>query len=183
MCICYRGGWVDWPWTINTEKSLVIFREIVLLYIYLDIEEKKKFLWFSGRCQIVQLNALYTARACCSSDLIKRQGQENTFSLHISQSVKVFIFKLPHSSCLLKALLPMYLCACWPLNSPHCFKYDWSSCVPLVQQSPQKPDHQAASSFTVWDTTGQENHLAKGDQRWVPLRGLWLDVNWSGDSS
>lgn len=99
----------------------------------------------------------------------------------ILQSVKGFNFQLPRSGCPLKA--PMYLCARWLLNLPHCFKYDPTSCVPLAQQSQRVPNHQVASSLVVCDATGQENHLAKGDQCWVTVRGLWLDVNWSGDSS
>lgn len=146
--------------------------------------EQKKNSSFSGRCQIASLNALYyTAGVCCSSNLIKKQGQKNTFSLRVLQSVKGFNFKLPRSGCPLKAPLPMYLCARWPLNSPHCFKYDPTSCVPLAQQSQRAPNHQVASSLAGCDATGQENHLAKGDQCWVTVRGLWLDVNWSGDSS
>lgn len=77
----------------------------------------------------------------------------------------------------------MYLCACWQPNSQRCFKNDWSSCVPPAQQSQRQPDRQVASSFAARNATGQENHLAKGDHRWAAVRGLWLDVNWSGDSS
>lgn len=119
-----------------------------LLWEYTCTMWKKRFFWFSGCCQIVSLKAQhYTAGACCSSALIKRQGHEKAFSLHLSLAVKVFILKLPRSSRLLKALLSMHLCACWPLNSQRCSKYERSSCVPLTEQSHRHLDSQVARSF------------------------------------
>lgn len=126
---------------------------------------------------------LWYSRGLLLFRLNQNTRSKEHLSIRVSQPVMVFNFKLPRSSCPLKALLPMYLWACWPLNSPHCVKYEWSSCVPLAQQSWQPPDHQVASYFSVCDSTGQENHLAKGDQCWVTVWGRWLDVNWSGDSS
>lgn len=50
--------------------------------------------------------------------------------------------------------------------------------VPLAAWFYQQPYQQVVSPSAGCRTMIQENHLVKGDQIWVPLRGLWLDVKW-----